>query len=80
MRAMKWMLVVMALSTGACSDATGARQPALEEPPGTSSEAVGGSCPYPGQIAVAEICNGFDDDCDGVIDEGACSDPCDTTF
>lgn len=34
-------------------------------------------CPLPGQRAVAELCNAFDDDCDGVMDEGVCSDPCD---
>jgi hypothetical protein len=37
-------------------------------------------CALPGQIAVAEICNGFDDDCDGVVDEGVCNDPCDAPW
>ena len=42
-----------------------------------ASIAVGGaSCPHAGQIAVAEECNAFDDDCDGRMDEGACDDPC----
>jgi hypothetical protein len=29
-----------------------------------------------GQASVAEVCNAFDDDCDGVMDEGVCDDPC----
>lgn len=34
-------------------------------------------CPEPGQVAMNELCNAFDDDCDGVVDEGVCDDPCD---
>ncbi|MDQ3032662.1 MAG: hypothetical protein M3Y87_09615 [Myxococcota bacterium] len=35
------------------------------------------ACPHVGQMAVPEVCNVFDDDCDGLLDEGVCSDPCD---
>jgi hypothetical protein len=38
------------------------------------------ACALPGQVSVAEICNGFDDNCDGVVDEGVCSDPCDAPW
>ena len=34
------------------------------------------SCPRSGQVAVDEVCNAFDDDCDGIMDEGICDDPC----
>ncbi len=47
---------------------------------GTTTRVRKPVCPLPGQVAVAEICNGFDDNCDGVIDENACSDPCDENW
>lgn len=34
------------------------------------------TCPNVGQTSAAEVCNAFDDDCDGVMDEGVCDDPC----
>ncbi|MBK8587678.1 MAG: hypothetical protein IPN77_00900 [Sandaracinaceae bacterium] len=37
---------------------------------------LGPACPYVGQAPVEEVCNAFDDDCDGVMDEGVCDDPC----
>ena len=37
---------------------------------------LGSTCPNVGQVAVDEVCNAFDDDCDGVMDEGVCDDPC----
>ena len=38
------------------------------------------TCPVAGQVPVDEICNGFDDDCDGVVDEDVCNDPCDAEW
>jgi hypothetical protein len=35
------------------------------------------ACPVFGQVAMPEECNAFDDDCDGLMDEGVCDDPCD---
>ena len=36
----------------------------------------GPACPYVGLAPVEEVCNALDDDCDGVMDEGVCDDPC----
>jgi len=68
--------------------ATGCRGKSTSSEPTASLAAKGGGagggktkCPLPGQIAVAEICNGFDDDCDGQIDEGGiCRDECDEAW
>lgn len=52
-------------------------------PPDAGDTDAGGAdsgepeCPLFGQIPVPEECNAFDDDCDGVVDEGVCDDPCD---
>ena len=42
----------------------------------TTADSTVPACPHPGQVAVAEECNAFDDDCDGLMDEGVCDDPC----
>jgi len=69
--------LLVSLALGCASEAT---------PPSSDSDALasargrsaisGASCPNPDQISVAEECNAFDDDCDGVMDEGVCDDPC----
>lgn len=38
------------------------------------------TCPQARQVPFPEVCNAFDDDCDGVMDEGACNDPCDEAW
>lgn len=38
------------------------------------------TCPLRGQVPADEVCNGFDDDCDGEVDEGVCDDPCDEVW
>lgn len=35
------------------------------------------TCPMARQVPFPEVCNAFDDDCDGRMDEGTCDDPCD---
>ncbi len=35
------------------------------------------TCPMARQVPFPEVCNAFDDDCDGRMDEGTCADPCD---
>lgn len=35
------------------------------------------TCPMVRQVPFPEVCNAFDDDCDGRMDEGTCDDPCD---
>jgi hypothetical protein len=34
------------------------------------------TCAIRGQTPIDEVCNGYDDDCDGVVDEDVCDDPC----
>jgi hypothetical protein len=74
------LMTLLAMVAPACNDATKRSLPAGSAVAAGQALKPGPRCPLPGQVAVAEICNGFDDDCDGVIDENVCSDPCDTPW
>jgi hypothetical protein len=66
----------------ACGDDDDDSQPTRDagadaaDAPDAATDATVADCPNHGQISVPEECNGFDDDCDGEVDEGVCDDPC----
>ena len=83
MHARAIIALVSLLLASACAplSSSGPRDEAPADASSSDSDAIvrrpTPRCPLPGQRAVAEICNAFDDDCDGAMDEGVCSDPCD---
>lgn len=58
-----------AATTSDAATAADAGSDAMEPPTVT--------CPMARQVPFPEVCNAFDDDCDGRMDEGTCDDPCD---